>query len=313
MKIIRSLVALLFSLLIVASSVSCAPRTLVASTNTPEPTHTATPSATSTTTPSREPTATPVASLSPEEQAALLDQQFQDFLNKEGEYTVEKIEEYCPIWGSRLCYEDGNGTDLGILKIFKKGSTDKYDRDVSTYGYLFDVLKYDNNNILLVVGFDGKDGNRFITELMVLGSAYDYYHNLPDGDPEKDRLKFGFILEGGLHLDDKSLVKFYATSSDEIYKNLVSLEGKKVAADIPAKKLDTSGFDGGKKTIWEERNKRLPYTYNLISRLAHNEIDLSMIGSSGKNITLIDSSDDLGEIDSKTVPIIADIRYRENG
>jgi len=38
-----------------------------------------------------------------------------------------------------------------------------------------------------------------------------------------------------------------------------------------------------------------------------------MIGSSGKNIILIDSSDELDTIDFETVPIITGIRFRENG
>ena len=50
---------------------------------------------------------------------SVLDQQIQDFLNKEGEYTKEKMSEMA-IWGSRFSYEDGNGTDLGILRISEK-------------------------------------------------------------------------------------------------------------------------------------------------------------------------------------------------
>ena len=311
MKIIRSLVNLLFSALIVVSSVSCAPRTLVASTNTPEPAQTATPSASPTSTPSPEPTATPVASLSPVEQAAFLDQQFQDFLNKEGNYTQEKMAEMA-IWGSQLCYEDGNGTDLGILKIFNEESKED-NRDLSAYGNLLTVTKDENNNIFLTMGFDGKDGNRFITELMVLGSVYDYYHNLPDGDPDKDRMGLWFATENGLHLDDKFVEKFRASSSDEVFNYLIGLKGKKIVADIPAKKINTSELTNGMKTMWDERNKRLPYTYNLISRLAKNGIDTSAIGSSGKDIILIDSSADLEAIDFNNVPIISGIRFRENG
>lgn len=310
-KSMKYRISLLLSLLIVVIallSTACAPANLVAPAITPEPSTTV--AATPTATPSPEPTATPVATLSPEEQAALLDQQFQDFLNKEGEYTVEKIEEYCPIWGSRLCYEDGNGTNLGILKIFKTGSTDKYDDSVSVYGYLYSVSRNVNSNIILTMGFDGKDGNRFNSVLMILSNCFDAQ---TETDDEK-RFGLSFGTEEGLHLDDKYVRQFRATRSDEIYKYLENLIGKKIVAVIAAKKVNLDELNNsGAKIFWKESNNRLPFTYNLISKLANNGIDTSAVGSSGKDIPLITNSSDLNNVDFDTVPLVRGIRFRENG
>ena len=305
-EIVRISARLELLLLILAAMlfvVSCAPSVVATLPNTPEPTFSIT--AAPTAAQRRVPTATPVVSLSPEEQAALLDQQFQDFLNEEGEYTVEKIEEYCPIWGSRLCYTDGNGTNLGILKIFNKES-DEIDKYVSVYGYLYNVARNEDNNIILTMGFVGKDGNRFYTIIGVLSSFYD--------SNKEDGVVFTFSREEGLHLDDKSVIQFEATSSDQIFDYLNGLRGKKIVIDIPAKKKNLSEVNNdAAKIFWEGSNKRLPYTYNLISRLANNGIDTSAVGSSGKDIPLITSSSDLNDVDFDTVPIAVGIRFRENG
>ena len=155
MKIIRSLVAFLFSIIMVTSSVSCAPRTLIASTKTPEPTQSATPSASPTATLSTTPTVVPTPATDEfgftEERRAELNQQFQDFLNYQGKYSEENIQEYLlPAWKSFY--------GLGLV-----GGSDDYYR-VQTW--LFDYVEKDGDLILLT-GFDGKGGQRFVTALNI--------------------------------------------------------------------------------------------------------------------------------------------------
>lgn len=259
-------------------------------------------------TPSPAPTVTPIPSLNPEQQEALLDQQIQEFLNKEGQFTKEKMSEMA-IWGSSFCYEDGNGTDLGILRIFNDNS-DEYDDNVSVYGYLYRVSRNEDSNIILTMGFDGKDGNRFNTDLMILSNCYDAQSETDD----EQRFGLSFATEEGLHLDDKHVRQFRATRSDEIFQYLDNLTGKKVVADIAAKKVNLDELSNvGAKIFWKESNSRLPYIYNLISRLANNGIDTSAIVSSGKDIPLITSSSDLIKVDFDTVPLVRGIRFRENG
>ncbi len=305
----RSMIGL-FSLLIVVTtllSTACASTSPAVLTSTPEPTKNV--DVTPTATPSPEPTATPVASLSPEEQNALLDQQLQDFSDKKGEFTKEEMNRL-PVYPRK--YDAGDEVDLGVLKVFNKDI--ETDRQISVYGHLYKVVKDENNNIGLIMGFDGKDKNRFNTALVIIGNAYDYYHNLADGDPDKDRLSFWFSTEEGLHIDDKIVNQFRATTSGRIFDYLTkNLEGKEVVVEIQARRMNSEKYVGGLKMISEKTNESLPYVANFIGRLASNGIDTSMIGSSGKDIPLIESSNDL-YIDFNTVPIVVvGIRYRENG
>lgn len=92
MKNTARLVILPFTIIIVIAmlfSIACAPKAEVSLPSTPEPTITATaaPTASPTPTASPVPTATPIFS---EARMTELNQQFQDFLNKEGEFTPEK-------------------------------------------------------------------------------------------------------------------------------------------------------------------------------------------------------------------------------
>ena len=135
MNIIRSLVALLFSLLIVASSVSCAPRTFVASTNTPEPTISFT--AAPTVTPTAMPTAVPTPAVDEygftEERRAELNQQFQDFLNYEGDFTPEKI--------TSAMMELERGIDHTTLFDMSSARLGISSLDPYLQGYFFDYFK----------------------------------------------------------------------------------------------------------------------------------------------------------------------------
>lgn len=303
MKPFARVFTLILTTIAITFSSSCVPNISVSSAKVSEPVLTAPASINATAIPSEAPTETPTPSLTPEEQKTLLNQQIQDFLNRTGEYTVEKMN-CLPIYGSRFCYEDGNGSDLGILRIFNQKS-DSIDKYVAVYGFLFEVVEK-NNDIVLTIGFDGRYGTRFVTPLMVIGDAY-------DEDGNGNDFVFSFSTEEGYHLDDKHVRQLLACNSDAIFDNLCGLKGERVVVDIPAKKASLEGKNTGSRIFWEGSNSRIPYTFNLISRLANNGIDTSAIGSSGKDIPLIYSSDDLNNVDCDSIPIIISIRYRENG
>jgi len=160
MKNMARLLILPFTIFIVIAilfSIACAPSAEVALVSAPEPTETAAlaPTATST------PTASPVPTLSPifsEARTAELNQQFQDFLNKEVEFTQEKIASMMMITQSVLANDK---VGLGIA-----------DQQPLLQGYFFDYFEKDNRLVLLM-GFDGKDGNRFITPLEITLYIYE--------------------------------------------------------------------------------------------------------------------------------------------
>lgn len=296
----RFFAAFLVTLLLVSLSACASKMDVPALAPTPEVSVEVTATLTATLTATPVPTETPVPTLSPEEEKEILNQQFQDFLNKKGEFTEEKMD-YMPIYVDGRGYKDGS--DLGILRIFTE------DEMVMTYGYLFDIVKDESGNIGLIMGFDGCDGNRFITVLTICNDAYDYnYKSISDS--EKYRMFFVFSIEKGPHLDDNSVVQLEAINSNEIYNYLISLKNKRLAVDIPARKVHSNDLKGGVKEFWDEANERLPYTYNLIYKSATNGVDISMIRSSGNGVQLISSFDELGTIDYKSVPIIIGVRYK---
>lgn len=304
MKHINRVFAAFIMALLLMSLSACAP-SLVAPVVTSTPEATAEVTAIPTSTPV--PTEMPVPTLSPEEEKEILNQQLQDFLNKEGEFTEEKMNRL-PIYAYGCDPKDGS--NLGILRVYSN-ENDK-DRLVSVYGYLFDVIEHEDRNIILVMGFDGKNGNRFITTLGVDGSVYDYYHNLEDNDEKKDSLAFWFNTEEGLYLDSNSVPQFRASSSEQILDYLKVLKGKKIVATVPGKYLNLNGFKGSAKPLWELSNKNFSSTSNFINTLATNGVDTSVVEPSNGELNLIYSSIDLNMIDFENVPQVFSVSYRKN-
>ena len=142
---------------------ACAPRVEAALPSTPEPTIsvTAAPTTTSTATPTAIPTPAVDEYGFTEERKAELNRQFLDFLNKQGEFTPEKIS---PMLMDPITLNmDKNEVGLGIITDFPLVES-----------YFFDYLEKDGR-IFLLVGFDGKDGNRFITPLEIPYYFYELF------------------------------------------------------------------------------------------------------------------------------------------
>ena len=158
MKRTTRFLALFLSLLFTVLAVSCAPRPMAASAGTPEPPPpTAAPTATPEPTP--EPTETPEPTPIvdefdfTEERKAELNQQIQDFLSYEGEYSKENIQKYLlPGVKKDEFY------NLGLVKANES--------IIETQSWLFDYVEKDGD-LLLIVGFDGKDGQRLVTILNI--------------------------------------------------------------------------------------------------------------------------------------------------
>jgi hypothetical protein len=229
-------------------------------------------------------------------------------LNKEGEFTEAKMD-YKPI------YADGRDpkdvTELVVLSVIDPKNPDNF---IHIYGYLFDVIKDDENNIYLIMGFDGKDGKRFITAIGVFGSAFDYYHDLESGNEEKDYLGIYFAIERGAHLGDANIPQPTAYGSDQIYDYLKALKNKKDEVDVFAKYLEMDEtFTGGVRTLTEVFYESLPSLKSLVNKLATNGLHTESIGLSSYRLQFIYSSDDFDRIDFKNIPKIIGVNYRDKG
>jgi len=280
---------------------ACAPRAEIALSSTPEltPTSTAMPTATPT------PEPTPKPTLSPEEEKEVLNQQFQDFFNKEGDFTEEKLG-FHPIYPSQPNNrKPEDEVKLGLLRII--------DGDYfNIYGYLFDSIITEENNIILILGFDGKDGNRFITPVEITSSVEDHFLDIK----EKDFAAFYISEEKGSTLDaDYEMILTYG--SDETANYIKGFEGDRIILDIPNDKIDVKSLEDKWDIVYlnylEDCNSSIPYVLSLVNKLETNGIDTSSVRKSSKEINLISNSDDINSIDFERIIYVPTIRHNWNG
>ncbi len=271
---------------------------------TPTPVPTAAPTATPTLSP--EPTITPVPTLSPEEEKEVLNQQFQDFLNKEGEFTEDKMS-YFPIYPKE--YKGTDKIKLGMLGVFWDSIPN--DTCINVYGYFFDYLKTDSGDVILIMGFDGKDGKRFITPIEIASSVMNYYL-----DSEHENFAAFWIMEEGVHLNGSTSVAYKAYGSEELIKYLEDLVGKKIVVDIQARGLSLQGKEEKIDSVWfnylEETNKQTPFARSFAHKLVTNGVDTTNIKSSYAVINEINDIDDLSSINFEKIIFADVIRYRRN-
>lgn len=319
MKIIRSLVALFFSVLLVVSSVSCAPRTLVASTNTPEPTLSFT--ATPTVTPTAIPTAVPTPAVDEygftEERRAELNQQFQDFLNYEGDFTPEKI--------TSAMMELDRGIDQTTLFDMSSARLGVSSLDPYLQGYFFDYFKK-NDRAILLFGFDGEDSNRFITPvempyylLEAIDTAAFVFVKNPVNSIELmdystgnvgffDYLEFTFCKDINTLIYQLNLLK----------GNIISFRLEESEIDVSVlneMNLDEKNYNAAVEYIIES-NSKIGLSYGLMELMTSNNFDYKKYKGENSNsdspsIIRIKDIKNIYCIDIAKVPIATEIVFFE--
>jgi len=287
-----ALAAALASVLAVLSSAACAPSGAAAVTPAPEAAAataaapTATPSPTPT--PSPEPTPRIDEYGFSEERKAELQVQFQAFLNKEGEFTPEKISSIMIKTISSLA-ESKIG--LGMVDGQK------------IEGYFFDYFeKY--NRIFLLMGFDGSDGNRFITPIEI--PLYMF-----------EGIKTSIFSV--YRMDDNSILFSNGESFDYSDRNdllpfLDSIKGK-IIAFVPftdkINESDASSFgDVAVDYVKNEHNPKTGLSFGLYQLVISNGFEIpESTESDGSSILKINNFEDVNVIDISKVPLIGLIIY----
>ena len=283
-----------YSLIIIATlaaiivfSSACAPSAEVALASTPVPTITATvaPTASPTPTESPVPTATPIFS---EARTVELNQQFQDFLNKEGEFTPEKTQEMMMATVSLLDYDK---VGLGIA-----------DYQPMIQGYFFDNFEKDNR-LFLLMGFDGKDGNRFITLLEI---PFYLYEAIEEAEFLVEKIKENFIQSS---ISEEGYVDYGERA--KLIPLLNTLKGNVIGLAL---NMDTYSKEGARDDEYsrivcgyiDEVNPKVDLSFGLFQLIPSNEIDFhnkDRIGDSD-SIIKIKSCDDINDINISDVPIM---------
>ena len=294
--------------------------------------------------PSPAPTATPVVTpsptltLSPEEiKTAQLNQDFQNFLNKEGAFTPEKI------FSQLIEFYDSQGTDL----LTRQEDWSSYDKrkfglglssiQPHIQGYFFDYFDNDGK-IILIMGFDGGDGARFITPVEIpfyavegaqrhFGVNKSAVNNMDgiDYSNMRDTMTTGECVEN-IDIMDKNT----------LFSILDSLKGKVIAIaldndewDIDLSKNETflamdPSVQNCLMEYQKEGNSKVDLAFALLHSVTDNDIKINeghsevgdeqeiyrrILNADGTAILRIESADHLEDIDISKVPLLGYIKW----
>lgn len=265
-------------------SVACAPSAEVILPSTPEPTVSATAAPSATPTPTASPAPTPTLIFS-EERTAELNQQIRDFINNQGIFTREKMNEISLLDNS---VKKATPTEFGI--IFNSPRLE---------GYFFDYFTKDQN-IVLVIGFDGKEGKRFVTLLEI---ALDYLHSQPFYS-----FSFAKLAERALYTEFTVIKKFSDGNTDEFSSYLDMLKGRVIVIQ-PSITQFSGDYSGIIADFVAENNSKVGLSGKLISLVPSNNIKItsdSYIEGSYDEYEIItfDELKDIQDIDLANVPFI---------
>lgn len=276
---------------------ACAPSEITSHANTsePAPSTTATPTVIPTMMPlitsSPIPTAVPLFS---EERTIELNQQIQDFLNKTREYAPETI--------SSMMIKTISNLDESKIGL---GSADGR---ALIEGYFFDYFEKDNS-VFLLMGFDGSDGNRFIT---LVDIPFYYFENV-------ERAVFSVCKNNENHI--------YSTYQESKgYKDINSLQpvlnevrNRVIAILLAEWSFDWSTVDKSKfssefidYTI-NELNPKASLVFGLLHLVTSNGFEIPEADEhESSHIIYINCVEDLYNIDLTRVPSILAMIYFEN-
>lgn len=264
---------------------------------TPEPD--ATPVLTATNAPT--PSPTPLSGPTPtpwmdEADTAALNQKMKDFLNKEGDYTPEKI--------SAKMFDLSGLLDTSKMQLGLVGAT-------HVEGCFFDYVEKDGS-LLLLVGFDGNDGGRFIVPIQIPlyfieGDLTSHFYFLRY-DPNK-----GYA---------ERVADVTQLDTDLLNLQLYNLIGKCIAfspARIPFS-ASSGGYSGRAKTYFLEHNEKVTRAEQLMLAVCTNEDNIAVrmtfpqlydvLNSIDENalegvtIPTITQLSDVGNVDLASVPMI---------
>jgi len=258
---------------------------------------TAAPTATPSPTPTPSPEPTPIVDEYgfTEERKAELALHFQDFLNKKGEFTSEKMS---LAMAETLSILDKSEVGLGIVDT---GDTPRIQ------GYFFDYLEKEGR-IFLFMGFDGKDGKRFITPLEI---PFYFYETL-----ESARFMVGEYKENSIKSDYNTL-EDYSDDKEKLISLLNDLKGRVLLFNLRDLIYNGSDVDPAVRdkviNFNNEANSRVVLAFGLFQLLPQNKIppytNPDKIKGDSESILRITSPEEMGRINIDQVPMIITIDY----
>lgn len=286
----RYAVLIVTVIILTLCSASCAPRTSIALDSTPQPTSTIT--ATPIVTPTPKPTITPIPTDSPaptisSDEAVIINQQIQEFLQYKGIYSQENIQSY--LYSSETANEE---------IFYKLGIVNAWEDSYQIQGWLFGYTMK-ANDLLLIVGFDSRNDDRFVTALKIPlfyecintnGGVFLTYQN-------SWRNPTRFYYSNERLYDYEEIVIHLALNQPFLYE-FITLS---LPSDEEAKE---KGWERNIELFHEQRDNQ-QYGYNLVSKLDRNNQAVHvLVNAKNYPITEIDEVSDLAELDRLTIPTL---------
>jgi hypothetical protein len=292
-QLVIIMIAALFPLAGCVSCVQTAAPTQAAQMASASPTVTSAPSPTATPSPPPAQSAIAAASAQADEE---LDKQIKAFLNKESPYRAEDIQKGLigRQWVSGDEYGDvTKGLKLGL--VLSNSDTTM----VGIEGILLDYRKKDNS-VLIVVGFDGKNGKRFVTPFEI--STY-VYENVAEAKFNFFRLKAGTV-------DLSQYIESTDGSTENVLKYLEKIKGNVLVLNLDTTDMAKdmmNDYSGVALDYLKEAHRKVDY-----ARKAVDEVDSNNLGTpdgvkemtGDVNLIKIDSAESIDYIDLENVPII---------
>ena len=242
---------------------------------TPAPTVTSAP----TPTPLSGPTPTPWMD---EAETAALNQKIQDFLNKTGDFTPEKI--------SKMMFDMSGMFDTSRIQLGLVGAT-------FVEGYLLDYVEKDGS-LLLLVGFDGNDGGRFVAPIQIPL----YYI---EGDLTSHFYFLRYYSDKGYAVRSADITQL---DTDLLNLQLYNLIGKCIAfspARIPLSG-SKNGYSGRAKTYFNEHNNKVALADKLLLSVSTNEENITVSMTFPQIYDVLNSIDE-SSLTSLTIPRITEL------
>ena len=160
------------------------------------------------------------------------------------------------------------------------------------------------------MGFDGKDGNRFITPVEIPLYIYEVIEIEGFTFPVfklKENYAQGAHLEEDLDYGERA----------KLIPLLDAIEGKVIGITFSVTTFSKEGLKEDDEIsrilgAWlDEVNSKVDLSFGLIQMIPSNEIDHDAIDKNGdsNSILKINNSDDINDINVNDVPIIESIRY----
>lgn len=301
----KRLLAILFYTILIFSLCACDGNTAMEAasamieSSTASPIQTKTPTQAEATAPTEESMPTMDAI---EQQKNEINQNITDFLNYEGEFTQKKIDDRKNI--SSNVYWKESPVKLGLMT--------EPDGCVSLQGVILGC--FERNGILIeIIGFDGNDGNRFVTAGKIETSSY-----------KGGNIFFCISGIDGVYFGTCEVVEDTLTNDGEIIKKHVQpLVGKTATfqfpiGDIPKNVLkemaeDTPELQAIQDNYLNERNGSFDLSKALAGHVDLNEMELGFQIPKGvkiKKITEIENVGDEFEIDNSLIPLIEAVFYK---